>query len=175
MNKNTHPNSERIIAFIENPDLSEFTDIKLHLAFCTDCRHKASQLNQLQSELQDIRFIQKKTHYDKTIQEAPELQVALIENKIEDYVDCKLDKNEYNSINNLIQENPQALKAALHYAGHQSAMRRELGKEKSGIKFKINNIKSTLFKFLQSVLTVKTPTWILVPATGLASIVIVIR
>jgi len=171
MNTEAHPSTENIIAFLESPNSSEYHDLELHLATCCDCRQQANQLSQLQKDIQSSDFIQQKLMQDISMVKSTELEAALSDSKIENYVDQSLDKNERDSIALLLKEDPLALKAALHYASHQSAMQRELSEQDSEVTKPINNF--DLISLLKKYISWRTPAWVMVPATGFASVLLV--
>ncbi|MFV1984141.1 MAG: hypothetical protein ACC657_11425 [Thiohalomonadales bacterium] len=171
MKTDTHPETVDIIAFLENPESSEFTDLELHLATCSDCRKQINTLTELQSNIQSPEFLQQLMQQEKNI--SPELKATFSEQKIEQYVDQNLSEKEFLNIDNLVKENPQALKTALHYASHQSAMQRELTESSSNNKAITSTRHFSIYHLLKKYLTFSTPAWLMVPVTAFASVVVI--
>lgn len=106
---------DTLIDYIEKPDAAEFIDLRSHLASCKQCRHKVSNLSSLN---ENIHQYGSSLRFNKS----NELNAALQAQQIEQYVDNELSDAERINIKDLMQREPQALKAALHYASHSSAM-----------------------------------------------------
>ncbi len=172
MKIDTHPNSEDIAAFLEEPDSLEYNELELHLASCSGCRSQLNRLSQLQKDIQSSNFIQQQLMQGLTAKKSSDLESALSDEKIENYVDQNLAENEYQHIDNLIKNDPQALKAALHYASHQSAMQRELVEPISKITKHTNYF--DLVSLFKKYFTMQFPAWLMVPVTGIASVVLVL-
>lgn len=171
MKIDTHPDTETIIDFLDNPDSPDFQDLELHLTACSDCRKQLSRLSLLQKEIQSPEFIQQQLLHSLKTPKPPVLENALAEGKIESYLEQQLDKDEQQHIAQLLKDQPQALKAALHYASHQSAMTRELS-EPVASKAK-QTTRLDFIGLIKKFFTVPTPAWVMVPATGFASVLIV--
>jgi hypothetical protein len=167
----SHPDTENIIAFIDNPDSQEYKDLELHLASCSDCRQQATRLSTLQKDIQSADFMQHLVKQEVKQKKSNELETAVVDGKIESYINGSLNKNEQQDIDTLIKNDPKALKAALHYASHQSAMQRELPEAEIIITKKTTKI--DLLGLLKKYFTLPTPAWVMVPATGLATVMIV--
>ncbi|MFV2060800.1 MAG: hypothetical protein ACC653_08945 [Gammaproteobacteria bacterium] len=172
MKIDTHPSTENIIAFLEAPDSLDYNDLELHLASCSGCRLQVNRLSQLQKDLLSPDFVQQQLLQGITSKKSTEFETALSEGKIENYVDNKLDKNEYQNIDELVKNDPQALKAALHYASHKSAMQRELAEPAIDVAKRTNYF--DLVALFKKYFTMTIPAWVMIPATGFASIVLVI-
>ncbi len=173
---NNHPDWNNIVGFIDDPGATEFKDIELHLASCVDCRTKASELAQLQLELSSADFIQQQTLID-IVQSKSNNLTTLSEQEIEDYVDGNDDEQQQQHVKTLLHEEPTALKAALHYASHQSAMMRELPELENmlSVSKSINTPqvnKVSITSLIKRFLTQPIPAWIMLPASGFASVLL---
>ncbi len=176
---NSHPEWENILGFVDNPDASEYQEIVLHLASCSDCRIKASEISQLQTTLKSSEFIQQHTVLGLAQSKSKGVTTALSDGDIEDYVDDKLHGKQQQNIAKLLQDEPQALKAALHYASHQSAMKRQIPKSEtntlvSKVKATQQNNTFNLFSSIKKLFIQPTPAWLMLPVTGFASVLLLL-
>ncbi len=106
MNNDTHPEPEQLAGFNENPAAPEHTGLRRHLATCVDCRQRLDQLNALSRHL---------------LAAPPGSEAAILPDALLQAIETgQLD----NAQQRVLDENPAALKAALHYAIHAPAMRR---------------------------------------------------
>lgn len=117
----THPETEQLTAYLSNPQSCEFKELSLHLAVCESCRSEVSLLTAIKSNAHELGSGQK----DEFIKTDSHLK-NIDEQKIEEYVDNLLSGKEKQNRESAIKNNPLALKAALHYATHSSAMERGL-------------------------------------------------
>jgi len=108
MNNNTHPEPEQLAGFSENPAAPEHAGLRRHLATCADCRQRLDQLDAL----------------SRTLLAAPpgNEAVTLSDDLLQAIETGQLDDARQRTLN----DNPAALKAALHYATHAPAMRGHL-------------------------------------------------
>jgi len=168
LHADNHPEMVNLIGFIDDPDASEFRDIELHLASCADCRQKLSDLSQLQINLKSNDFVRQ--HAALTSKETKSVNVttALNNGDIENYVDQKLSSERLQDIAKLLNDEPHSLKAALHYASHQSAMNREISESNSKVSDSSNKFK--FLSIIKKYFTQATPAWVMVPATGFATV-----
>ncbi|MBE9560013.1 MAG: hypothetical protein IMF15_04450 [Proteobacteria bacterium] len=91
---------------------ASYDEILDHLASCAECRDQVSIITTLQEEWSQLRF-----------------QSSLTEDQqqmICDYIDGMLDTHDAKKVRVLIEEQPDAMKAALHYQGHVELMAGEL-------------------------------------------------
>lgn len=109
MTTETHPQLEQLLEYLESPNASTHTELRRHMASCSQCRKQVTNLNTLSHTLS-----QAVAH--ENISEVP--------NKlIEDFVDGRLDEPQHQAAQTKLKQNKDALKAALHYATHSTAMR----------------------------------------------------
>lgn len=169
-----HPTLETFGAYLETPEDSEFSELRRHLASCRICR---SQVLQLQGVQQGIR-----QHIPLLREGSTQKQGGHEESgdkplfhRIEHYVDGQLSTSEQAKAGKLIDSDPAALKAALHYATHSSAMRRKLdpADQQNRSQAGRNQLGGTpVFDRLKSWLTWKQPVWATVPATAALAFVV---
>ncbi len=105
MNNDTHPALEQLAGFSEDPAALEYTGLRRHLTACAECRQRLDQLHALSRSLLT-------TPPTSAAAALPDSLLQAIEND-------QLDDDQHRALNN----DPAALKAALHYAGHATAMR----------------------------------------------------
>jgi len=182
MNTTTHPNTEDIVAYLEDPQAEVFTDICLHIAHCQACRHLAEKLSVVEKSIKRDGAMLFRSESDKT----PELMQAQEQNLIESYVDGQLQGEEQANIKSLIEHNPEALKSALHYASHSAAMQQELEQANESIPQPVSNpvtnsnrpefkthAAATWREKIQHWLNPSV--WIAVPVTAMATAVLVVN
>lgn len=179
MNNIRHPDAEDIIAYLENPQAEVFTDICLHLAHCEDCRHQAENLSDIEKTIKR----EGAALFRHGVNSNPELKQAEAQHQIEGFVDQQLEGEAKSAVESLIAREPQALKAALHYASHSAAMERELEQQTSTPQLR----QSTEPSRSQTGTAVTTgwqerirhwlnpSVWVAVPVTALATAVLVIN
>lgn len=180
MNQNHHPDIETLQGYLDMPESSQYNTLRLHLATCGTCRMQVNRLNQLQQELKTM-VPQQVTDFSSL---SSPMKTALQEQTIERYVDGKLDETERSQIETLIKQKPAALKAALHYASHRSAMDRLLsGQVNAETRISVEeNVRQTshnspsLLQWLQPIkrlLELRTPLWFNAPVTAIAIVLLV--
>ena len=109
MTTDTHPQLEQLLDYLENPKATEHTELRRHIAGCAQCRKQITGLNTLTETLSIA---------------VANVKMTEVPNKlIEDFVDGKLKDPQRHEAQAKINQNKDALKAALHYATHSSAMR----------------------------------------------------
>lgn len=113
LNNPEHPDLEALSGFIVQPDGAEYANVRNHLIQCDQCRHEIGKLSDIKDNMAYINSSSTTDSYS---------------GQIEQYVDGVLQANELREVKQLLQQ-PQALKAALHYAVHSAAMSRELGQQ----------------------------------------------
>ena len=92
-----------------------YDEILDHLASCDECRDQVSIITTLQDEWPNIR------HQSNLTEDQQQM--------ICDYIDGLLDTCEAGKVRALIDGQPDAMKAALHYQGHVDLMANELSKK----------------------------------------------
>jgi len=121
MNSMTHPDTEQLSDYLQEPAADRFSDIRLHLMQCHVCRSQASLISEIRNNLENIRAEQ-----DANMSEQDSELAELIANQtIEQYVDDSLDPKTAVQVRKTIENNPRALKMALHYASHSASMSRQ--------------------------------------------------
>jgi len=111
METDTHPPLERLTAYLEHPQAAEHAELRRHLAGCAHCRRQVSELSRITGSLEQLLPTTRDNRHD-----IPEAAIA-------ELVERGIDARER------LQEDPRALKAALHYATHSAAMRAHLERE----------------------------------------------
>ena len=112
MTVSEHPELEQLKNYLNNSASAEFSGLRLHLAQCSQCRALIDGLTGLEQVSQQVLSMQ--TERD-TLSEQQHQKIA-------DYIDGRLSGDEHLQIKEFLQLNPLAMKAALHYASHSSAM-----------------------------------------------------
>lgn len=174
----THPNIESITAYLASPHAEEFKQLSLHLAACGECRSQVGALSTLRDNFADMNV----ELYGQATEGGTELAEVLEQQLIEHYVDDQLQGEEKQRIAALLQKDPQALKAALHYASHSSSMQRELPEfnkvtitdqtkaDQTGLRQGQNRSgKPALTSRLKDWFYMQTRVWITVPITAAAA------
>jgi anti-sigma factor RsiW len=163
-----HPETETLQAYLRNIDAPEFDTVRLHLAGCADCRHEVDALSALDG------FIP-----EPDTDSCSEQQHKLIR----DFVDGPLQGDKRTEIEALLHDNPAAMKAALHYASHSTAMSSAIAAataEETSAAATHNNsahettarpasLMSKLYHDVSRRLAMRPPLWAVVPATALAA------
>jgi len=175
-----HYDMDTLLAYLESPSAAEYSNLRLHLSGCNQCRASVGQLNQLQSSIKQSPEI---TGSNGELEN--QLTTTVEEQLIEKYVDGALAGSAHQQIKSLLQQQPQALKAALHYAGHRAAMDRA-GIDNSYVSqaVPLNNVVSqqskhrseqqTLINKLAKFFELRPPIWLSVPATAMAMLAIIV-
>lgn len=178
MKTTTHPEAEDLIAYLENPKAEALSDICLHLAQCRECRNQADTLSNLEKLIKSNAVELSAYEGEKS----NELKFAEEAYQIESYVDGEGEADFNKRISAMIEGEHQALKTALHYACHSSAMKRELEAEQSvtpSPTISINQQSSHLSRlaaWARSINKWFSPsTWIAIPATAFATALLVIN
>lgn len=162
-----HPDTEQLTAYLAAPESAEHSELRLHLARCADCRAQVSLLSGLLEKLNPAHAANRDTEADIEVDEANREQL------IEKYVDGVLDSEQSRQIETLLNKNPQALKAALHFASHTAnqsiGMRRDPEESNSTVLPDQSGLRDkqrvSLFDTLNNWLQMRTPVWLAVPAT----------
>lgn len=170
MSSMNHPASEQLNAYVQDPIGDDYRQLRQHLAACVDCRQQVDLLSNLKTNLHEIEADQ----YQRAISQNDELHEILQAQLIEKYVAGQLNKDEEQRVTVMIKDNPQAMKAAMHYASHSARMQRELGDDAGSLVISKSNhhtafhkpIKSGVLTMLRHWLEVRSPVWLTVPATA---------
>ena len=170
MNSSTHPDSKQLNAYIQDPLSEDYSQLRLHLIACMACREQASLLTDLKTHLPGIEA----ALYQQTVSESEELQNVLQMQLIEKFIDGQLSKTEQPRVEGIIQDNPQAMKAAMHYASHSARMPKEFGDDSGTIaSVRITNqaghqqpAKPGVLSILRRWLMLRFPIWLTVPVTA---------
>ena len=112
-----HPDTEQLLDYCLAPTDAHFSELATHLASCAECRNRAAQLSALPQQIKrQASLAITSTHIaDDSSSEA-----------LAAYLDGRLDSASAQRVKQQIHGQADALKAALHYATHSAAMRREL-------------------------------------------------
>ena len=149
MNVSDHPNLDLLKNYLNNSKAVEFNSLRLHLAQCSQCRTLVDGLASLESICQQPT--------SDTLNEQQHQQIS-------DYIHGRLDTAEAQQINELINSDPFAMKAALHYASHKSSIERTMDLNRPS---STSSMQATLiFNKLKSLLRFKSPVWLSVPVTA---------
>jgi len=114
--ENQHPSAERLSSYMESPESREHGDIRRHLMACDQCRLQIDRLSQLEMDIKHFvpRFAAKQIFVEDGDQ------------RVEQFIDQSLRGEQNQTMEEKIKSDPNALKSALHYAVHSSAMSRNL-------------------------------------------------
>lgn len=92
-----------------------YNDILDHLADCKVCRDQVSIISRLQNDWPQL-------HFQSSLTDDQQQMIC-------DYIDGLLQVENAEKIKTLINDDPEAMKAALHYQGHVTSMQAELSRE----------------------------------------------
>ncbi|MBI3187446.1 MAG: hypothetical protein HYZ31_06255 [Gammaproteobacteria bacterium] len=157
-----HPELATLQNYLANSAADEFAGLRLHLAQCSSCRELVTGLSGAEQMTQ---------HTAANYSGADGLTEQQHQN-IVDYIDNRLAENERLQQKEFIQANAAAMKAALHYASHKSAMDKALSGSKADAARQSNEkINKSIQHFdlwntLKDLVTIKAPVWLTVPATA---------
>jgi hypothetical protein len=151
MNVSKHPQLDILKNYLNNTAADEFSDLRLHLAQCADCRNLVDSLSSLKSF---------------TAQQSADELSELQHQQIIDYVDGNLHGAQADILKSLLNSDPAAMKAALHYASHKSAMQRSIETAESGSIIHRDKSIAFIYNKLKSLLAFQAPVWVSVPATA---------
>gem|GEM_PF-1716669 len=166
-----HPTMDTLLAYLENAEHEDFTDVRLHIATCGDCRAKLQRLTNLQDA---IRNSGPEQH--RLASASATLTNALDQQLIEQYVDGELEASQRASVKQMLDAEPSALKAALHYASHSAASAHLHTTTEHSVappsvapaKLRGNGLR----EFLKNALDFSPPVWISVPATAVVVLIL---
>lgn len=114
--QNQHPSTEQLAGYLDAPEAATQSEVRHHLMACQQCRVRIDQLTQLELDIK---------HYAPRFAGPAPISDGS-DQAIESYLDngANLQVNEQQDAENRIKSDPAALRAALHYAVHSSAMKR---------------------------------------------------
>lgn len=150
-----HPEPQELKAYLARTDAAEFAQLRMHLALCQDCRTELAILDQA-AEL---------TNQDELVDSAEQEQL------IANYVLGNLDKSEASEVAAMLQNDPRALKAALHFATHHAEMAPGLDHLKNHSKQATqpdvvsSQQTDSLYSRFRQWFQWRTPVWVAVPAS----------
>lgn len=144
---NDHPQIELLKNYLNNSEADKFSALRLHLAECSECRQLLNGLMALQAI---------SSHSMKDDLSDQEYQ------NIANFIDSNASTTDSQQTRDFIENNPQALKAALHYASQQSAMQTQNIRQtpSTGSTFKVGPGLSSLLDKAHTLLSFQTPLWI---------------
>ncbi len=176
MNSSVHPSIDQLCDYLNQPDTVEGRKLSLHLAQCAACRSKLHTLSMLSKHLPEMQS----DAFDQAVTENPKLIEIFDSQTMEQWVDGELTDNDSTRAKSQVQKDPLALKAALHYASHRTAMEKDLhlkgqsklnepaaasSKRKTGVTGFLPPLKQWLGR--------RIPLWFTLPATTLATAAII--
>lgn len=148
---NEHPEIETLQNYLDNSSSSEFSAVRLHIAQCLQCRTLVENLMNLKDISQQVT--------DPLTEHQHQM--------IDDYINDRLSANEKEKQKDFIDSNPQAMKAALHYASKQSAFKRHAkSKTISKQQTSFSSFWSVLRDKFKPLFSYQAPVWISAPATA---------
>ena len=164
--KDTHPDIEQLTGYMESPESRQYNTIRSHLMACDQCRGRVDKLTQLEFDIK---------HYVPRFSQRSKLLEGDVEQDIERFVDKQLDAKKSEAVKQRVDSDAESLKAALHYATHSSAMRKNIDdvsfnsskREKRSVSSP-GSIFSRLLIYLQR----PAPVWTMAPATLLLAAII---
>lgn len=151
-----HPELEVLNKYLINSAAAEFSELRLHLAQCSECRAQVDGLKAL-SHISQLPT--------DTLTETQHQQ-------IHDYIfdDLSLDANQNDQrkkTEQFIHSNPSAMKAALHITSNKALQDRlDATTAPAFHESSTNNVFSTFSGYLKSLFSYQTPLWISAPLTA---------
>lgn len=171
MNVIDHPEPEQLNNYLSNSASAEFSDLRLHLAQCSHCRAVTEALTGLQNISQQA--LSEPAEEDELTDHDHQ--------KIADYIEGQLSETEHQQQKEFIQSKPAALKAALHYASHRSAMDKAISPAErdsaaaSSFHAGSRHLWSGLGIKLKQLVTFQAPVWLSVPVTAALVAVLTVK
>jgi len=161
---NDHPEIESLKSYLNNSAATEFNDLRLHLAQCSQCRTEVEGLIGLQkiTELSASNVSTSDASGNDVLTEQEHQLIV-------DYVDGRLSEVEFQQQEEFLHANPAAMKAALHYASHKSAMDRSMMDKSAHLNSSAqfnNGLWSGFLTKFKSMANLQTPVWLTVPVTA---------
>jgi hypothetical protein len=166
-NPTSHPQRDTLLAYLEAAEKPEFAAVRLHIASCGDCRAMLQRLANLQHTLQTTGL-----QHNRFEPASDQLISALEQQTIERYVDGDLHGIDSAAVKQMLSSDPGALKAALHYASHNTgqsagnAQRNAASIDAPKPAPMLRSHNHPFIKQLKKLLDFKPPVWISVPATA---------
>lgn len=159
--KDTHPDVEQLTGYMEAPESSQYNKIRSHLMACDQCRGRVDKLAQLEFDIK---------HYVPRFsnQSALAREDNSEDQDIELFIDRQLDVKKSEAVRQRINTDPESLKAALHYAAHSSAMRKNIDSASSGSSRREKHSITSSSSFFGSLLGYfqrPAPVWTMAPVT----------
>lgn len=150
---NDHPEIEDLQNYLNNSSGAEFNGLRLHLAQCLQCRTLVEGL----TNLNDIS----KQQTDSLTEDQHQ--------KIDDYLQNRLNVDDHKKQKAFIYSNPHAMKAALHYASRQSAQNRQAMNQTAPASTQQStgsNLWSRITSSLAALFSYQSPAWITAPTAA---------
>jgi hypothetical protein len=154
-----HPETALLQNYLNNIAAAEYSELRLHLIRCAHCRAVVDGLSGLQA------ISQQPQDTNETLTEHQQQQIA-------DFIDGNVRAADQQPISDFIQSSAAAMKAALHYASHKSAMDKAAikpvlaARQASTLSAKHNAPLNAWLNKLKSLISIQTPVWFSVPATA---------
>ncbi len=176
-----HLTMDTLLAYLEDAENTDFADVRLHIATCRDCRVNIQKLTQLQNSVRNTGPSQ-----NLLKEVSPQLANALDQQAIERYIDGELDTTQSESITQLLETEPNALKAALYYASHSAASRHliaetdhpaattSVASPQPTVKITASSHFNGFIDQLKKLIDFRPPVWISVPATAAVVLIMTI-
>lgn len=171
MNTDEHPDTGVFKAYLQNSESPDYATVRLHLARCPACRDEVDSLSSLTN---NYMYLDDASDVNETLRDEDHQLIS-------EYVDGNLKASERLKVEALINDNKYAMKSALHYANHSSAMARGLSTHTQDHRQTIAaNVQhhtatrlSRVLSYLTQWLDVRAPVWAAVPATAFAVAVVI--
>ena len=155
-----HPDFEILQAYVRQADAAQFAELRLHLAGCAECRVQVDAMMALQQ------------HY-------PSLESPAVaehqQQQLVDYIEQHLPQEQRQQVQQMLQDNPTTMKAALHYASHRAAMQQAISpapQTDAAIQTDVSFF-SSLGAYVAGWFELRAPIWLSVPATAAVVLVAV--
>lgn len=113
-----HPETDDLLQYLLTPADAEGLAIAEHLTHCSECRLRAVKLSGLSQQLRHRATFSVVSPTSSNVTEYEDFE------QIAHYLEGRLDDAQEQQVRQQLDTSPTALKAALHYATHSSAMRR---------------------------------------------------
>lgn len=162
MNVSDHPELEQIKDYLNNCNSDKYSGLRLHLAQCSQCRSLTETLMALQQNSHQV--MSEDAEHD-ALTEHEHQQIA-------DYIDGRLSEAEHQQQKDFIHSTPLALKAALHYASHKSAMDKAELVSAADTSFAsspdtgISGFGYAVLQKIKALTAFQAPVWLTVPVTA---------
>ena len=151
MNHKDHPETAQLIAYSEQPETIALQAVGLHLASCGSCRKELQAMSDLRQHAGWISINPDKYAEDIAIE-------------VDDLMHRRLSESQATELRQRVKQSPEALRQALHYARHHTAMAAQMST--------IANTKNPSLSIIEGIknrilgcLRFETPVWKLIPVT----------